>query len=226
MVRKAQFGFDSMLGYLTFGVFLLLTIIVLSLGGCAKNKRTVAGLEIDDAVQAEITELRASQQLLGYLRTNMLDLTQLNLKIDTLNEELTGKDSTEIDKESVKNFLKEHPETHVGKTYGEFISALSAYVKADETKGIVNDVFDAVTKATFSRNLFAKSERDAYSGLDAFFSPILIVKYSSGPELITKIDIITLHDKTFITKILPTGENSRAKVQMYIYGDDDSLPAP
>jgi len=37
MARKAQFGFDSMLGYITFALFLFFTIIVLSLGGLASG---------------------------------------------------------------------------------------------------------------------------------------------------------------------------------------------
>jgi len=234
MARKAQFGFDSMLGYITFALFLFFTIIVLSLGGCDKTKRRVAGLETDDAVKADIVELRASQQLSGYFRTNMLSLAELNLKIDTLNEKLSiGKDSKEIDIESVKNFLREHPETHVGKTYAEFISALSAYVNSAETKGVVNDVFDAVTKATFSRKLYAEYERDAYSNLEEFyFSPFLVVRYTSFSdkgryELISKISSVTLDDKTlFVTRVLPTDENSIATVQMTIYGDEESLPGP
>ena len=79
MNKKGQFGFDTLMSYLVFIVFLLLTLLGLGITGCTRGD---VGAGIKTVEGTTLGDLRLSQQLSSYLRTDMLDFDTLKDKIN------------------------------------------------------------------------------------------------------------------------------------------------
>ncbi len=223
--KKAQFGLDSLISYLVFGVFLLFTMVALTLSGCGSSKKAVErGIDVD---KGGLANLRASEQLSAYLATKMPDGKTLRDGINSIDD---GKmDWTHFDKAKALEFLNEHPEVYADQTYAEFISAL--YVYRDD--GRVGDVFDAVTKAVFQRRLYSKGSREGNPALKGFYvSPMVSVSYGmksgfhfdNGQLTSAYRNPIVAKGSAFRT--LPTLDNYGVTVNLLIYGEDASEPLP
>ncbi len=224
--KKAQFGLDTLVSYLVFGVFLLFTMFALALSGCGNNKRGVeSGLEVD---KGAIANLRASEQLSAYLATKMPGKETLNKGIDGIEDTTTS--WTHFDKAAAKKFLAERPEVYADETYAGFIINLYAYRKDER----VSDVFDAVTKSVFRRPLYSKSEREGNPALDDFFiSPMISVSYGMKPgfhfdrgQLTSAYRNPMMASEGGAFKTLPTRDNQGVTVNLRLYGEKASEPLP
>lgn len=223
--KKAQFGLDTLVSYFVFAVFLLFTLMALSLPGCGDSKKKAEGkINLNTA---GIANLRASEQLSAYLATEIPDKEALYKGID--DTEGMFKLGTVFDKKTVKEFLNGHPEVYVDKNYGSFISAIYAY-RADER---VNDVFDAVTKAMFYRQLYSKSSRELNKGrLDRiYYSPTISVMYGrqtgfyfGSENLISSGFLSGVGSVAF--KHLPTQDLKGLTVKLEDDTDEASEPLP
>ncbi len=169
--KKAQFGLDTLLSYLLFGIFLVFTMIALTLSGCGSNRHKVErGIGVDDG---GLANLMASEQLSAYLATGIPEKDVLYKRVDAAERMFAA--GTPFDSRKAKEFLDRHPEVYAGRSYAEFVSAIYDY----RDDAAVNDAFDAVTKAVFYRQLYSKSVRDANAGrLDGiYYSPQISVFY-------------------------------------------------
>jgi len=175
MNKKGQGDFIlRVFSIIAYAIVLMIVLMFLKIPGCDPSKQAQETIQSDDK---EVIELRAAEQLSAYLRTEMPDLNELNSKIDSLASkgDLTlhkreNAGSRYIDSNGAKQFLKEHPEIYVGKTYGEFISALYAYRDSEEE---VKNVFDVVTKALFYK-------KQVVDGVEEYYTDMIIVMYNSG----------------------------------------------
>ncbi len=225
MVKKAQFGFDTFMSWIVFALFLFFTIIALSLTNCGSNKSKVnSGITTE---QGDLAQLRASEQLSAYLRTDMPGLGVLKEKMRTTDSSLSVPSSKAID------FLEEHPDTYVGKTYGDFIASLG-YYKEDSR---ANSAFDAVTKALFGRHSFSKDARVDNNGrLDKLYtSPVISVKYGSSSgfyygseDLASRSDLSAMTNPVIAFKVLPAPDASLLTVKLEVdpYQTRDELSRP
>jgi hypothetical protein len=140
---------------------LLFVLIVLNLSGCN------AGNEIEKTIQnnhKDVVNLRAAEQLSSLLRTDIPDIEALTERIESLrdkeglifDEGFQTRFVTEVvnlNYDSIEytlEFLEQHPEVYLDKTYAQFISAIYAYENTES-------VFDIVTKAMFIRKLYSES---------------------------------------------------------------------
>lgn len=224
--KNAQFGLDSLVSYLVFGVFLLFTMFALALSGCGSGKNSVErGLGVDTGA---IANLRASEQLSAYLATEIPEKDALYKRIDAAEGMFAM--GTAFDSENAKEFLDEHPEVYVDRNYAEFISAIYSY-RGDER---VKDVFDAVTKALFYRQLYSKSVRDINDGrLDGiYYSPIISVVYGRqrgfyyGSESLISGGVYPFGREPFAFRQLPTNDLKGLTVKLENYLEDVSEPLP
>lgn len=224
--KKAQFGLDTLASYLVFGTFLLFTIIALNISGCGSSKKRVeVGLESDTGV---IAELRASEQLSAYLRTDMPDKGALIAKILSLEGKESIKDGIDslndgINTGNAISFLEQRPEVYVGKTYGGFISAL--YVHKDDNE--VKNVFNTVTRAMFYRKLFTEDARAGTGRAEEFYefysTPYILVKYGRHKgfmvddwDLASAVDYLNAPAPS-AAAILPTYDKTGLTVQLHLY---------
>ncbi len=223
--KRAQFGLDTLMSYLLFAVFLIFTILALTLSGCGSNKDKIKyGLKSDEGT---IAELRASEQLTAYLSTDIPAKDVLYGRIDEAKDKF--KAGTPFNSVKAKEFLDGHPEVYVGRTYGGFISAIYDY----RDDGRVNDVFDAVTKALFYRPLYSKSARDVNSGrLDGiYYSPIISVAYGRqwgfyyGSQNLLSGGIYSSGSAVSAFKQLPTSDMKGLTIALENYLEDASKPA-
>lgn len=223
--KKAQFGLDTLISYFVFAVFLLFTIFALSLSGCGSAKHKAEGkINLD---KGRIADLRASEQLSAYFATEIPVKEALYKGIDDTEDMF--KLGTDFNKKTVKEFLDTHPEVYVDRNYAEFVNALYAY-RADER---IKDVFDAVTKALFHRQLYSKSARDLNSGrLDKlYYSPTISVMYGrqigfyfGSENLISGNPISGAGGVAF--RQLPTHDLKGLTVKFEEYADASAEPLP
>ncbi len=223
--KRAQFGLDTLMSYFLFAVFFIFTILALTLSGCGSNKRIEYGLESD---RGAVAELRASGQLSAYLATAIPAKDALYGGIDGARDKFRA--GTPFNSVKAKEFLDEHPEVYVGRTYGGFISAIYDY----RDDGRVNDAFDAVTKALFYMHLYPKSVRDANSGrLDGvYYSPVISVTYGRqrgfyyGSHVLLSGGAYPQGSAVSAFKQLPTGDLRGLTVSLENYEEEASQPTP
>ncbi len=224
--KNAQFGLDSLVSYLVFGVFLLFTMFALMLSGCGSGKKKIeSGLGVDTGAMAN---LRASEQLSAYLASEIPEKDALYKRIDAAAGLFAA--GTVFDSGKAKGFLDEHPEVYVGMNYAEFITAIYAY--RDDVR--VKDAFDAVTKALFYRQLYSKNVRDVNKGrLDRFhYSPIISVVYGMqkgffyGSESIISGGMRPSGKGAYAFRHLPTSDRKGLTVKLDNYMEDSSEPLP
>ena len=130
-------------------------------------------------------------------------------------------------------FLDEHPEVYVDRNYGELISAIYAY----KNDGRVKDVFDAVTKAMFTRHLASKdrrgSERGRLERVDRlYFSPRVWVRYGMldglnfrNENLVSSSNFLPPPNGAAF-RFLPTSDMNGVTVKLDIYWEESMEPLP
>ena len=218
MARKGQFGLDSLFSYIVFGTFLLFTLMLLSISGCGREK-VERGLKADAGI---ILELRASEQLSAYLRTEMPGKEGLIEKARSLYD--SGKEDLRegIDIDNAINFIELHPEVYVGKTYAGFISSLYSYKDGSE-KGKLQDAFAAVTRAVFYMKV-----REIRPGLgETYFFPVIKVKFDGGSvNLDSATHVLIAGEPGIAAKILPSYGRETMTVQLMLGKEGASLPTP
>ena len=173
---------DTVMSWFVFASYVLIlffvgtTLCSCSFFECDKPKKSI---ETDFGM---VADLRASEQLSGYLRTKL---------------------PNQVIRDLDKHFLDEHPEVYADSTYGEFISRMCVHEK-DEGRA---DAFDAVTEALFEPQ--KTFEQQYYDFEVEVFCKDPPEDYD-GPSLTTNdlVSLSLLHTNTGL-KVLPkTGPDS------------------
>ena len=213
MNKRGQFGFDTFMSYVVFGMFMFFTIIALSLSGCGTSKSEIEyGIGTD---LSTIGSLRASEQLAAYLRTNF-DFETLRPEIASLSR-------------NARDFLDINEDVRRSETYSEFIINLAPY----RSDADAQETFDIATQVLFSRRLISQSVRDR-TGVhsDEYFSPFISVQFNhpagfyDGSEHLVSGKVNTELSSNIVFQLLPTHANEIASVRFELTDDRESRPIP